>query len=211
MEPCAPCEDCCGYGSWTPCPDAVCLGDPFTQKRVAYINYGSSCPDIEREAVGTSESEDCGWTDWTPDPDTQCLGEYFTQTRTNTITDEVQERTAVGTLYDVIPPVYVYRTGGISITNPKPGVPGQVFSTECEVVLIGTIEDVTDTVTVSWGGGVDYSSVEVQAVDSCGNCVYYANKAVNGNNASITVSFADLAVEYPFGGGGIWCPNPCPW
>lgn len=76
------------------------------------------------------------------------------------------------------------------------------FAAGCTPVLIGTIDDFNDSVTVTWGGGTTYSSVEVQAVNAKGECVYSANKETAGGDASITVNYQDCEPDYPFVNGG---------
>jgi hypothetical protein len=94
-------------------------------------------------------------------------------------------------------PITVYRTGGL----PVPG--------NCTPVAVGTITTTSGSVTVTGGFSSTYSSIETQAVDACGRCVYSANNAVSGGGtASITVTYAVCAVGYPFQNTTPWCNNP---
>lgn len=100
-------------------------------------------------------------------------------------------------------PISVYRTGGLAF-NP-------FNAAGCVPSLVGQINTINDSVIVSWSGGSTYSSVETQAVDACGRCVYSANNSTNGSPASITVSYNNCRVGHPFVNLPPWCNNPmCP-
>lgn len=97
----------------------------------------------------------------------------------------------------VVYPVYVYRTGGL----PVPG--------NCTPTLAGIVPAPGGAVTVSGGvptGGSTYSSVEAQALDACGRCVYSQNTFRNDGQAAVLfVNF--FFVGAPFRGGYPWCNN----
>jgi hypothetical protein len=98
--------------------------------------------------------------------------------------------------FTVVYPVTVYRTGGL----PVPG--------NCTPTVAGFILDRFDFTTVYGGYSATYSSVEAQAKDYCGKCVFYGNNFVNGGTAAIYISGFSLQPNFPFGGGGSWCNNP---
>lgn len=100
-------------------------------------------------------------------------------------------------------PVTVYRTGGI----PVPG--------NCIPVAVGTISSGSGSVTVTGGFHSTYSSVEAQAVDSCGKCVWSGNNIkTGGGTASLLIAGTMLAADYPFQNtcpgspAPCWCNNP---
>jgi hypothetical protein len=97
-------------------------------------------------------------------------------------------------------PISVYRTGGYA-TNPA-------NAAGCSPVLVGTISSVSGSVVVSWVAGSSYSSVETQAVDADGRCVYSGNTKTTGTAASITVSYSNCRIGYPFVNTPPWCNNP---
>jgi hypothetical protein len=115
-------------------------------------------------------------------------------------------------------PISVYRTGGTSgvIEGGSIGglYPGTSFWVNgCGHDLVGTISSQGDTVTVTaQGPATVYSSIEAQAVDACGRCVFSGNNKTDGSTAaSITVSYSSCAIGFPFVNTGIWCNNPmCP-
>lgn len=98
--------------------------------------------------------------------------------------------------FSVVYPVTVYRTGGL----PVPG--------NCTPTVYGYILDQYDFVAVYGGYSATYSSVEAQAKDYCGKCVFSGNNAVNGGTAVVYVSGFALTANYPFRNTPPWCNNP---
>lgn len=98
-------------------------------------------------------------------------------------------------------PVSVYRTGGLSGWTP-------MNPAGCAPVKVGEITNNNPSIDVCWQAGTNYSSVETQAVDACGRCVFSGNSSTNGQAACITVSLDKLAVGFPFANTSPWCNNP---
>lgn len=187
-----------------PCVYACCSGGTCYERGIGqfgncsgsdeFMGYGTSCSTANICATGACCESATVCTQRTP---TACaaLGGSFRGVGTSCASTQCNCPSTPAL------PISVYRTGGLPVPS------GQ--STGCATVLVGSITTTGGSVTVSSGvQSGNYSSVETQAVDACGRCVYSANRAVSGGGAaSITVTYALCAVGFPFAGGSPWCDN----